>query len=77
MIVEYDLANSYAATGVVVRSAVTIEQTAVPSSLLIMPPGSHPRQDLNSPPGTHITCFTSKKVQILTAEAVCVRQSDM
>jgi hypothetical protein len=58
VIVEYDLANSYAATGVVVRSAVTIEQTAVPSSLLIMPAGSHARDDLNSPPGSQITCFT-------------------
>jgi len=72
VIVEYDLANSYAATGVVVRSAVTIEQTAVPSSLLIMPAGSHAREDLNSPPGSQITCFTSTKVQILTAEGgVC------
>lgn len=36
VLVEYDLANSFAATGIVVRSAVTVEQTAVPSGLLVL-----------------------------------------
>jgi cilia- and flagella-associated protein 251 len=45
VLVEYDLANSFAATGVVVRSAVTLEQTAVPTALLLLPPGAHPGED--------------------------------
>jgi len=45
VLVEYDLANSFAATGIVVRSAVTVEQTAVPAALLLLPPGSHPGED--------------------------------
>ncbi|KAJ1490898.1 WD40-repeat-containing domain protein [Baffinella frigidus] len=45
VLVEYDLSNSFAATGIVVRSAVTIEQTAVPTSLVVLPPGTHPGED--------------------------------
>lgn len=45
VLVEYDLANSFAATGIVVRSAVSVEQTAVPTALLILPPGAHPGED--------------------------------
>ena len=45
VLVEYDLANSFAATGVVVRSAVTVEQTAVPTALLVLPAGGHPGED--------------------------------
>jgi hypothetical protein len=45
VLVEYDLANSFAATGVVVRSAVTVEQTAMPTALLLLPPGAHPGED--------------------------------
>jgi len=45
VIVEYDLANSFAATGIVVRSAVTIEQTAIPCGLLVLPPGTQPGED--------------------------------
>jgi len=45
VLVEYDLANSFAATGIVVRSAVSVEQTAVPTALLVLPPGAHPGED--------------------------------
>jgi WD40 repeat protein len=45
VLVEYDLANSFAATGIVVRSAVTVEQTAMPCGLLVLPPGCQPGED--------------------------------
>ncbi|EKX39032.1 hypothetical protein GUITHDRAFT_114910 [Guillardia theta CCMP2712] len=47
VIVEYDLSSSMAATGVVVRCAITIEETAVPTALLQLPPGCQQGEDPN------------------------------